>query len=48
VPADVLKSYASAVFGDFQVRELVLFQSDLKPGGPVYTALARARLADPA
>jgi 2'-5' RNA ligase len=45
VPADVLKSYASAVFGDFQVRELVLFQSDLQPHGPVYTALARARLA---
>jgi RNA 2',3'-cyclic 3'-phosphodiesterase len=47
VPADVLKSYASAVFGDFQVRELVLFQSDLQPRGPVYKALARARLAGP-
>jgi len=29
------------------VRELVLFQSDLEPGGPVYTALARVKLNAP-
>jgi 2'-5' RNA ligase len=42
--ADVLSSYAAQRFGDFEVRELVLFQSDLKPRGAVYTALARAPL----
>jgi 2'-5' RNA ligase len=42
--ADVMSSYAAQRFGDFEVRELVLFQSDLKPPGAVYTALARAPL----
>lgn len=31
--------------GAVPVEEIVLFQSDLKPGGAVYTALARAALA---
>lgn len=42
--ADVVNSFASRTFGEFAVEELVLFQSDLQPKGPVYTALARARL----
>jgi RNA 2',3'-cyclic 3'-phosphodiesterase len=42
--ADALSVYAAQGFGSFEVRELVLFQSDLRPRGPVYTALARAPL----
>ena len=46
--ADVVASYASTIFGGFEVREVVLFQSDLQPQGPVHTALARAKLLAPA
>jgi 2'-5' RNA ligase len=42
--ADVMRAYAAQRFGDFEVQELVLFQSVLKPQGAVYTALARAAL----
>jgi hypothetical protein len=28
------------------VQEVILFKSDLQPGGAVYTALARAKLID--
>jgi 2'-5' RNA ligase len=42
--AAAVADYAAASFGSFEVGEVVLFQSDLKPGGAVYTALARARL----
>jgi 2'-5' RNA ligase len=42
--AAVLAGYRDAPFGDLEVRETVLFQSELKPDGPVYTALARAAL----
>lgn len=45
--ADVVSAYASECFGSFKVREVVLFQSDLRPQGPVYTALAKAPLRDP-
>jgi 2'-5' RNA ligase len=45
--AEALTSYAAAVFGGFDVREVVLFRSDLRPQGPVYTALARAGLKEP-
>jgi 2'-5' RNA ligase len=45
--AEEIAPYAAAVFGDFEVRELVLFQSDLRPQGPVYTPLARAKLREP-
>jgi len=44
--AEVVNSFASRIFGGFAVKELVLFQSDLQPKGPVYTALARARLKE--
>lgn len=47
VSAETLKRYARAEFGEFAVRELVLFRSDLKPEGAVYTALARAPLGGP-
>lgn len=46
--AEVMSAHAAQRFGSFDVRELVLFQSDLMPGGPVYTALARARLSEAA
>lgn len=42
--AEVLNSFDARPFGEFAVEELVLFRSDLQPKGPVYTALARARL----
>lgn len=38
--------YAAERFGSFEVGEVVLFQSDLRPEGAVYTALARARLKE--
>jgi 2'-5' RNA ligase len=47
LPVDVLKAYGTAVFGDFRVRGLTLFQSVLQPGGPVYTPLAAAGLEPP-
>ena len=46
--AEAMSAHAAQRFGSFDVRELVLFQSDLMPGGPVYTALARARLSEAA
>ena len=42
--ADAMRPCATQRFGDFELRELVLFQSDLQPQGAVYTALARAPL----
>lgn len=42
--AGILPAYAEKRFGRFEVREVVLFQSDLQPRGAVYTALARAPL----
>lgn len=42
--ADVVDAYAAQCFGSFEVREIVLLQSDLQPQGPVYLALARAPL----
>jgi len=31
-------------FGDLQVERVILFKSDLKPSGPIYTALRELRL----
>jgi 2'-5' RNA ligase len=44
--AEALNSFAAKGFGEFDVREIVLFQSTLEPAGPVYTALARVRLKE--
>ena len=44
---EALKAFATASFGEFAVQELVLFQSELKPSGAVYTALARVKLDEP-
>jgi 2'-5' RNA ligase len=32
--------------GNFQVERLVLFKSDLRPSGPIYTALREVKLRD--
>jgi 2'-5' RNA ligase len=44
--AEVVNSFNDRAFGEFAVEELILFQSDLQPKGPVYKALARARLKE--
>ncbi len=44
--AAAISAYVSERFGSFDVQEVVLFQSDLQPKGPVYTALARAQLRE--
>jgi 2'-5' RNA ligase len=31
-------------FGDFEVERVVLFKSDLKPSGPIYTSLKEMKL----
>mgnify|MGYP001591374664 FL=1 len=31
-------------FGDFQVERVILFKSDLKPSGPIYTLLKEIKL----
>ncbi|MEZ4769694.1 MAG: hypothetical protein R2844_14845 [Caldilineales bacterium] len=43
--AGVLAQTTVGVLGTVPVEEVILFQSDLRPGGAVYTALARAPLA---
>ena len=42
--AAALSACSSACFGSFEVREVVLFQSDLQPRGAVYAAVGRAPL----
>jgi 2'-5' RNA ligase len=46
VMAEAVTSFAGECFGGLDVSEIVLFQSELKPDGPVYTARARARLRE--
>jgi 2'-5' RNA ligase len=46
VVGEAVNSFAGRRFGEFDVREVVLFQSELKPDGPVYTALARVKLKE--
>ncbi|HEV3363402.1 MAG TPA: RNA 2',3'-cyclic phosphodiesterase [Acidimicrobiia bacterium] len=46
--ADVLAAIGPDPVGDaFTVGEVVLYQSQLSPGGPTYTALERFRLRNP-
>lgn len=44
--AEVIAKTQVGQLGAVPVHELILFQSDLRPTGPVYTALAHARLAE--
>ena len=39
-----IEKYKEEEFGEFQVEGVILFKSDLKPSGPVYTALREATL----
>ena len=34
-----MERYREEVFGNFQVEKVVLFKSDLRPTGPIYTPL---------
>lgn len=42
--AGVIEQTEVGILGTVAVAEVTLFQSDLRPGGPVYNALARASL----
>ncbi len=46
VMAEAVRTFAGKCFGEFEVREIVLFQSELKPEGAVHTALARVGLKE--
>ena len=39
-----MEKYKEEEFGDFQVERVILFKSDLKPSGPIYTPLGDLRL----
>ena len=39
-----MEKYTEEEFGDFQVERVVLFKSDLRPSGPIYTLLRVLRL----
>jgi 2'-5' RNA ligase len=40
-----IEKYKEERFGDLKVRRLILFKSDLRPTGPIYTPLGEVRLA---
>jgi 2'-5' RNA ligase len=39
-----IERYKEEEFGDFPVEKIVLFKSDLKPTGPIYTPLRELKL----
>ena len=39
-----MEKHREEEFGDFQVERVILFKSDLKPSGPVYTLLREMKL----
>lgn len=39
-----MEKHREEVFGDVEVEEVVLFKSELKPTGPVYTPLGKLKL----
>jgi len=39
-----MEKHTEEEFGDFQVGRVVLFKSDLRPSGPIYTLLKTLRL----
>ena len=41
-----MERYREEEFGNFQVEKVVLIKSDLKPTGPIYTALREIRLGE--
>lgn len=41
-----MEKYKEEEFGDFQVERVILFKSDLRPSGAIYTALKEMRLGE--
>lgn len=41
-----MERYREEEFGNFQVEKIVLFKSELRPTGPIYTPLREIRLGD--
>ncbi len=41
-----MEGYREEAFGDFEVERVVLFKSDLRPSGPIYTSLRELRLGE--
>jgi RNA 2',3'-cyclic 3'-phosphodiesterase len=39
-----IQKYKEEKFGDVEVKRLVLFKSDLRPTGPIYTPLRQIKL----
>jgi 2'-5' RNA ligase len=39
-----MEKYREEEFGDFQVEKVILFKSDLRPSGPIYTPLREVKL----
>ena len=39
-----MEKYREEVFGNFRVERVILFRSDLKPSGPIYTLLRELKL----
>jgi 2'-5' RNA ligase len=39
-----MEKYREEEFGDIQVEKVILFKSDLRPSGPIYTPLKGVRL----
>jgi 2'-5' RNA ligase len=42
----MMEKYREDEFGDFQVEMVILFKSDLRPSGPIYTPLRELRLGN--
>ena len=41
-----MEKYREEEFGNFQVERVILFKSDLRPSGPIYTPLRELKLGD--
>jgi 2'-5' RNA ligase len=42
-----MEKHREEEFGDFQIERVVLFKSDLRPTGPIYTPLIEMKLGGP-
>jgi 2'-5' RNA ligase len=42
-----MEKYGEVEFGDLPVERVVLFKSDLRPSGPIYTLLKGIKLGSP-
>ena len=42
----MMEKYREEEFGEFPVEKVVLFKSDLRPSGPIYTALKEVKLGE--